>query len=125
MIRERSALLRQAQEYFRMLLLGVVDWDDVHVDKAIPVSPVRGNRDQGKTRDLVIANFNGFRMELMGPFEDHEWPLGKIKVSKGNGFVQGHLDASTWLHVATFIKQQKTQGEDHGSSIAAGADWGR
>jgi len=55
MITARHAMLRQAQEYFHMLLLGTVKWDDVVVDKPIPIPAVRGNREQGKVRDLVVA----------------------------------------------------------------------
>ena len=129
MISERQALLRQAQDYFHTLLLGVIDWDDVKVDKAIPVPAVKGQRDQGKVRDLVIAHFNGFHMEMMGPFEDDQWPLGKVKVTHGSVSAHGPLDAVTWLRIATFIKEQKAMGDDHGSKnaddIAAGTDWGR
>jgi hypothetical protein len=131
MISTRMALLRQAQEYFHQLLLGVVKWDDVKVDKAIPIPAVRGNRDQGKVKDLVIAHFGGFRMELMGPFESEDWPMGKLKVTHGNISVHGPLDARTWDMIADFIKREK-QGADHGtesSTAAADApardDWGR
>lgn len=128
MISERMALLRQAQAYFHQLLLGVVKWDDVMVDKAIPIPAVKGQRDQGKVKDLVVAHFNGFRMELMGPFEDTEFPMGCVKVSRGSQTVCGHLDAETWVRVADFIKEQK--GEDDGNSQTAATapardDWGR
>ena len=133
MISARQAMLRQAQEYFHMLLLGAVKWDDVVVDKAIPVPAVRGNREQGKTRDVVTAHFNGFRLEMMSPFEEEQWPLGKIKVTKGHHSVHGPLDGLTWLKVANFIVEQKKQtGEDNGASdsssttdYSAGEHWGR
>lgn len=124
MISERLALLRQAQDYFHSLLLGVVNWDDVVVDKPIPIPPVRGQREQGKVKDLVVAHFNGFRMELAGPFEDEDWPLGKVKVSRGGRSIEGRLDPVVWMKVAAFIKEQKTQGEDHGD-VTAGTNWGR
>ena len=130
MISERLALLRQAQAYFHQLLLGVVRWDDVIVDKAIPIPSVKGQRDQGKVKDLVIAQFNGFRMEMFGPFESEQWPLGCVKVSRGAHSVHGPLDPGTWVRIADFIKQQKQQGVDDGAEdTAANApardDWGR
>jgi len=127
MISARLALLRQAQEYFHAYLLGVIDWDDVRVDKAIPVPAVKGNRDQGKVKDLVIAHFNGFQMELMGPFEDEQWPLGKVKVTRGAVSAHGPLDAMTWVRIAKFIKDQKTMGDGDGwhPSTEARDDWGR
>jgi hypothetical protein len=118
------ALLRQAQEYFHALLLGVVNWDDVRVDKAVPIPPVKGNRDQGKERDIVSASFNGFRMELLGPFENEHWPLGCVKVSRGGHSFSGPLDALTWVYVANFIREHKPEGDDDGR-IAGGEDWGR
>jgi hypothetical protein len=118
------ALLRQAQEYFHMHLLGVVKWDDVVVDKPIPIPAIKGQRDQGKVKDLVVAQFNGFRMELMGPFESEAWPLGRVKVSRGDSEAEGPLDATTWVRIADFIKQQK-QGVDDGRSIPGGESWGR
>ena len=125
MISARQAMLRQAQEYFHMMLLGTVKWDDVVVDKPIPVAAVRGNREQGKVRDLVSAHFNGFRLEMFSPFEDPQWPLGCVKVIKGNSSVQGPLDASTWINVANFIiEHKKQQGEDDGR-LAGGENWGR
>ena len=134
MITARHAMLRQAQEYFHMLLLGTVKWDDVVVDKPIPIPAVRGNREQGKVRDLVVATFHGFRLEMISPFEDEHWPLGKVKVTKGAHSVHGPLDALTWLKVANFIIEQKKQtGEDNGASDSnsttdhpsAGEHWGR
>jgi hypothetical protein len=130
MISERLALLRQAQAYFHQLLLGVVRWDDVVVDKAIPIPSVKGQREQGKVKDLVIAQFNGFRMEMMGPFESEKWPQGHVKVSRGGQWVEGPLDAATWIWIADFIKQQKQQGVDDGTEdttggAPAGDDWGR
>jgi hypothetical protein len=129
MISARHALLRQAQQYFHMHLLGVVKWDDVIVDKPIPIPPVRGNREQGKFKDIVVTHFNGFRMELIGPFESDE-PLGLIKLSRGDNWFEGTLDAVTWSRAADFIKRHKQQGADHGTestatSTGAGDDWGR
>jgi hypothetical protein len=123
MISARLALLRQAQEYFHAHLLGVVKWDDVMVDKPIPIPAIKGHRDQGKFKDLVIAHFNGFRMELMGPFESDQWPLGKVTVTRGAMSAHGPLDASTWVRIADFIKEQKAKGDDDGT-VAAGEDWG-
>jgi hypothetical protein len=130
MISARIALLRQAQEYFHMLLLGVVKWDDVVVDKAIPIPAVKGQRDQGKFKDLVVAHFNGFRMELISPFESDDWPLGRVKVTRGAFSVHGPLDARTWDMVADFIKREKQQGAENGrestATTSAGRDdWGR
>jgi hypothetical protein len=124
MIRARLALLRQAQEYFHSLLLGIVDWDDVTVDKPIPVPAVNGNRDQGKVKDLVIAHFGVFRMEMTGPFENELWPLGRVEVIRGAKHICGPLDAMTWVRIAEFIKQQKAMGDDDGTSIKAGDTWG-
>jgi hypothetical protein len=124
MISARHAMLRQAQEYFHTLLLGVVKWDDVEVDKAIPVPSVCGQRDQGTIRDLVVARFNGFKMELAGPFEDERWPLGRISVVRGPWSIEGPLDAVTWQRVAEFVKDQKIKGESDGD-IAGGTNWGR
>ena len=124
MISARHAMLRQAQEYFHALLLGVVKWDDVEVDKAIPVPSIRGQRDQGTIRDLVVARFNGFKMELAGPFEDERWPLGRISVVRGPWSIEGPMDAVTWQRVAEFVKEQKTKGDGDGN-IAGGTDWGR
>jgi hypothetical protein len=130
MISARHALLRQAQQYFHMHLLGVVKWDDVVVDKPIPIPPVRGNREQGKFKDIVTVSFNGFKMELIGPFEREDCPLGRVKVSYGNVSAHGPLDAVTWARIADFIKEQKQQGADHGTestttTTGAGDDWGR
>lgn len=125
MISERMALLRQAQEYFHQLLLGVIRWDDVLVDKAIAIPAIKGNREQGKFKDLVITHFNGFRMEMIGPFESDDWPQGRVKVSCRGETIEGPLDAMTWVRVADFIKQQKQQGVDDDGRIAAGTDWGR
>ena len=124
MISERLALLRQAQEYFHTLLLGIINWDDVKVDKPIPIPAVKGQRDQGKVRDLVVAHFNGFRMEIMGPFEDDRYPMGHVIVSHAGSSMEGPLDAVTWMNIARFIKAEKVTGDDHGD-IAAGTDWGR
>ena len=124
MISARHAMLRQAQEYFHALLLGVVRWDDVAVDKAIPVPSIRGQRDQGTVRDLVVARFNGFKMELAGPFEDERWPLGRISVVRGSWSIEGPLDAVTWGRVAGFIRDQKLKGEEDGD-VTGGTDWGR
>jgi hypothetical protein len=68
----------------------------------------------------------------MGPFEDEQWPLGKVKVTRGAVSAHGPLDAMTWVKIAEFIKEQKPQkgGEDHGGRITsgdveAGDHWGR
>jgi hypothetical protein len=124
MISARHALLRQAQEYFHTYLLGVIKWDDVVVDKPIPIPPVKGNREQGKFKDIVVAHFDGFRMELISPFESEEWPLGRVRIVRGNDLFQGPLDAASWALVANFIKLQKEHGDDDGR-IASGEDWGR
>jgi hypothetical protein len=128
MITARHALLRQAQEYFHILLLGVVKWDDVVVDKPIPIPAVRGTRDQGKVRDIVTAHFGGFKLEMFSPFEDEQWPLGKVKVTRGAHSVHGPLDANTWLNVANFIiDHKKHMGDTDASSdsATAGTNWGR
>ena len=117
-------MLRQAQEYFHALLLDVVKWDDVKVDKAIPVPSMNGQRDQGAVRDLVVARFNGFKMELASPFDDVGWPMGRVSVSRGPWSIEGPLDAATWQRVAEFVKDQKIKGEDDGD-IAGGENWGR
>ena len=124
MISARHAMLRQAQEYFHALLLGVVRWDDVEVDRPIPIPPVRGYRDQGLVRDLVVARFNGFKMELASPFDDVGWPMGRVSVTRGPWSIEGPLDAATWQRIAEFIKDQKAQGDGDGD-IAGGTDWGR
>lgn len=113
-----------------MLLAGIVNWDDVKVDKAIPVPSVKGQRDQGKVKDLVTAHFGGFRLEMFSPFESDQHPMGCVKVSRGSEEVQGPLDASTWINIANFIIEKKKQGvldggTDSSSSIASGTDWGR
>ena len=124
MISARHAMLRQAQEYFHSLLLGVVKWDDVEVDKAIPIPSVRGQRDQGMVRVLVVARFNGFKMELASPFDDVGWPMGRVSVTRGPWSIEGPLDAATWHRIAEFIKDQKAQGDGDGDT-AGGTDWGR
>ena len=124
MISARHAMLRQAQEYFHALLLGVVRWDDVEVDKPIPIPSVRGQRDQGMVRDLVVARFNGFKMELASPFDDVGWPMGRVSVTRGPWSIEGPLDAATWQRVAEFVKEQKIKGDGDGD-IAGGTDWGR
>ena len=124
MISARHAMLRQAQEYFHALLLGVVKWDDVRVDRAVPLPPIRGHRDQGATRDLVVAWFDNFRLELASPFEDEEWPLGRISITHGPWSISGPMDARTWERVAEFVKEQKAKGDGDGD-IAGGTDWGR
>jgi len=124
MISARHAMLRQAQEYFHALLLDVVKWDDVKVDKAIPIPSVRGQRDQGAVRDLVVARFGGFKMELASPFDDQGWPMGRVSVTRGPWSIEGPLDAATWQRVAEFVKEQKAKGESDGD-IAGGTDWGR
>ena len=123
-ISARHAMLRQAQEYFHSLLLGVVKWDDVEVDRPIPIPPVRGYRDQGLVRDLVVARFNGFRLEMASPFDDVGWPMGRVSVTRGPWSIEGPLDARTWQRVAEFVKEQKAKGESDGD-IAGGTDWGR
>jgi len=75
-------------------------------------------------RDLVVARFNGFKMELAGPFEDERWPLGRISVVRGPWSIEGPMDAVTWQRVAEFVKEQKTKGDGDGN-IAGGTDWGR
>ena len=102
MISARHAMLRQAQEYFHALLLGVVRWDDVEVDKAIPVPSIRGQRDQGTIRDLVVARFNGFKMELAGPFEDERWPLGRISPLPPFHAIACEKDRSNVVHIQIF-----------------------
>lgn len=124
MINTRHALLRQAQEYFHTYLLGTVPWDKVIVDKPIPIPSVRGNREQGKFKDLVVAHFDGFRMEILGPFEDDKWPIGRVKVSHGGSYFEGTLDALSWARAAEFIKEQKRTGE-HDGRISSGEAWGR
>ena len=124
MISARHAMLRQAQEYFHSLLLGVVKWDDVEVDRPIPIPSVRGQRDQGAVRDLVVARFDGFKMELASPFDDVGWPMGRVSVSRGPWSIEGPLDAVTWQRVADFIRDQKIKGESDGD-IAGGENWGR
>ena len=124
MINTRHALLRQAQEYFHTYLLGTIKWDDVVVDKPIPIPSVRGNREQGKHKDLVVANFDGFRMEILGPFEDDMWPVGRVKVSRGGNYFEGTLDALSWARAAEFIKQEKQAGDQDGR-ITGREDWGR
>jgi hypothetical protein len=128
MISARSALLRQAQSYFHQYLLGVIPWDSVVVDKPIPIPPVKGQREQGKFRDVVSCHFRGFRMELFGPFEDERYPLGLVRIERAGDFYAGPLDATSWALVADFIKLKMIQGEDHGEvtePVAGGADWGR
>ena len=124
MISTRQALLRGTQSYFHARLLGVVHWDDVKVDKAIPIPAIRGKRDQGPVRDLVVLRFGGFKMEVAGPFDDEKWPLGRVSVSRGPWSVEGPFDPLTWDRIAEFIKDQKDQGEDDGD-IAGGENWGR
>lgn len=124
MISERHALLRQAQQCFHDHLLGSIKWDDVIVDKPIPIPAVKGQRDQGKFKDLVVAHFNGFRLELMGPFEDDGWPLGRVRISRGSNLFQGPLDAMSWALVADFIKLEQLTGDDDGRT-ASGEAWGR
>ena len=124
MIRTRLALLRGMQAYFHERLLGVVDWDDVKVDKAIPIPSVRGQRDQGSVRDLVVLRFDGIKMEVAGPFDSEKWPLGRVSVSRGPWSIEGPFDPMTWDRVAEFIREQKLQGEDDGD-IAGGENWGR
>ena len=124
MISARHAMLRQAQEYFHALLLDVVKWDDVKVDKAIPVPSMNGQRDQGAVRDLVVARFDGFKMELASPFDDQGWPMGRVSVTKGPWSIEGPLDAVTWQRVAGFIKDQKIKGDGDGD-VTGGTDWGR
>ena len=117
-------MLRQAQEYFHALLLDVVKWDDVEVDKPIPIPSVRGQRDQGMVRDLVVARFDGFKMELASPFDDVGWPMGRVSVTRGPWSIEGPLDAVTWQRVAGFIKDQKIKGDGDGD-VTGGTDWGR
>ena len=124
MISTRHALLRQAQEYFHIHLLGVIKWDDVIVDKPIPIAAVKGQRDQGKFKDIVVAHFDGFRMEITGPFEDDRWPLGRVMISCGNSFMEGPLDAMSWALAADFIKLENVKGDEDGR-IASREDWGR
>jgi hypothetical protein len=123
MISARLALLRQAQQYFHLLLLGVVKWDDVIVDKPIPVPAIKGQRDQGAVRDIVVAHFDGFRMEIISPFESEAWPLGRVKVSRGAHEIEAPLDAVSWTKIADFIKEEKQKGDDYGR-IASGEAWG-
>src|SRR6516164_10071086 len=104
MISARHAMLRQAQEYFHALLLDVVKWDDVKVDKAIPIPSVRGQRDQGSVRDLVVLRFDGIKMEVAGPFDSEKWPLGRVSVSRGPWSIEGPFDPMTWDRVAEFIR---------------------
>jgi len=124
MISARHALLRQAQDYFHKLLVDVVPWDDVKVDKAIPIPAIRGKRDQGPVRDLVVARFKGFKMELASPFDDQKWPLGRVTVTRGPWSITGPMDAATWERVGDFIRDRIIEGEQDGDT-SGGENWGR
>lgn len=123
MIRTRSPLYRQVQNFFHSHLLGIYRWDDVEHAPAQKVEKKPGTPwEGGKIHDKIEMRFGPFDLTVLGPFEDPAHPCGRIEIQTGRDAIDGPLDPGTWDRVAGFIKDHKTE-EDHG--ITAGSDWGR
>jgi len=129
MIRERSALARQAQQMFHDHLVGIYAWDQARIAKPREVARQPGQqREAGKFHDQISIRLGQFDIEIMGPFEDPQWPCGMVRVKLGKLSLDGPLDAKTWLQVANFIKEHRNEELEYGGSAenaASGADWGR
>ena len=131
MIRERSALVRQAQQMFHEHLVGIYGWDQAKIARPIEVDRRPGQqREAGKFHDQITIRLGPFDIEAKGPFEDPQYPCGMVRVRFGKLSLDGPLDAKTWCDVAKFIKEHKNEESEYGCSaenggFATGADWGR
>lgn len=133
MIRERSALSRQAQAFFHRNMLGLFTWDDVFTQKPREVQREPGKpREAGKFHDELRMHFGPFDLTMLGPFESEKHPCGLIEIKCGKHTVDGPLDDATWDRVAAFIKEHNHQEEvEYGTEESAGFrapardDWGR
>lgn len=124
MIHARTALFRQAQDFFHSHLVGLYRWDDVDHSRPQKVEKIPGKAlEAGKTHDKIEMRFGPFSLTVSGPFEDPKYPCGLILVQTGAQSLEGPLDSATWDRAAGFIKEHNSEELEHG--FEAGSNWGR
>lgn len=130
MIRARNALSRQVQNFFHSHLLGLYRWDDVEHAKPQGIDRPEKAKDRaeqswfrGQTHDRVEMWFGPFNLTVLGPFEDEQYPCGRIVIRSATESMEGPLDPGTWDRVAAFVKEHNHEEIDNGST--ARDDWGR
>lgn len=113
MIRAKSALTRQVQEFFLEHLVGIVRWDEIEhkpPEKRDPTPnrDARGKRidkPDGKFRELISMSFGIYDLTVESA-NDHP-PLGWVTFTSRHEPIEGPLERSTWLRIAEQIKLDK------------------
>lgn len=113
MIRSRSALTRQVQDFFHSHLLGVFSWEEITFDPPerveFPTNPKERREAQAahedKMHERVVLRFGRYDLIVESPSERP--PLGLAKLKLGAKVVEGPLDPSTWSIFGNFIRKEE------------------
>lgn len=115
MIRPRSALTRQVQEFFHHHLVGVFKWDDIEFVKPervdLPADAAQRREMQAahedKFHERIAMSFGRYDLVVESPSEKP--PLGLAKLKLGAKVVEGPLDPSTWSIFGNFIRKEEAK----------------
>ena len=122
MLHPREMLRRQLEEFFFNQLLDVQRWDQVQIERPIPVlkvpyhqrpkneygRPIEQRIEKfGKFEELVTVKFRGYSLSIWSPSD--EPPLGKLALL-GNGVaIDGPIVPETWQKIAEVIRATKPE----------------
>jgi hypothetical protein len=112
MIRARSSLIRQLQEFFEKAPDGPYKWADVTLRPPEKAEKIVGYRQEDK--EIATVDFGVYALQLSSP--NQEPPLGRIvlfNLDRGM-LVDGPADSVTWDAAARAIKESERNLSDVG-----------